>query len=46
MKSYVFTVTLERDGDVWRAFVPALEEKGAATCGSTREDALRSLQEA
>ena len=45
MKSYVFRVVLEPDEDVWRAFIPELEEKGAATWGNTREEALRNIQE-
>lgn len=45
MKSYVFQVVLERDEDVWRAYIPALEARGAATWGSTREEALRNIQE-
>ena len=45
MKSYIFPVTLEPDEDVWRAYVPELEEKGAATWGHTREEALRNIQE-
>ncbi|MGH9520127.1 MAG: type II toxin-antitoxin system HicB family antitoxin [Terriglobales bacterium] len=38
-------VVLERDEDVWRACVPELEPKGAATWGHTREEALRNIQE-
>lgn len=45
MKSYIFPVTVERDENAWRAFVPSLEAKGAATWGNTREEALRNLQE-
>lgn len=45
MKSYVFRVVLERDEDVWRAFIPELEAKGAATWGSTKEEALRNIHE-
>ncbi|MHB8523794.1 MAG: type II toxin-antitoxin system HicB family antitoxin [Limisphaerales bacterium] len=45
MKSYLFPVTLEPDGLVWRACVPELEPKGAATFGHTREEALRNIQE-
>lgn len=46
MKSYVFPVVIEPDEDVWRAFVPELESKGAATWGHTREEALKNIQEA
>ncbi len=45
MKSYIFPITLERDEDAWRAYVPGLEEKGAATWGQTKEEALRNIQE-
>jgi predicted RNase H-like HicB family nuclease len=45
MKSYVFPVAIERDEDVWRAYVPDLESKGAATWGYTREEALKNIQE-
>jgi predicted RNase H-like HicB family nuclease len=45
MKSYVFPVVLEPDEDVWRAYVPELESRGAATWGPTREEALRNIQE-
>lgn len=45
MKSYLFPVVVERDEDVWRAYVPDLEARGAATWGHTREDALRNIQE-
>lgn len=45
MKSYVFPVALEPDEDVWRAYVPALESRGAATWGHTKEEALKNIQE-
>mgnify|MGYP001568664721 CR=1 FL=1 len=45
MKSYVFRVVLEPDQDVWRAYIPELEAKGAATWGHTKEEALRNIQE-
>ena len=45
MKSYIFPVALEHDEDVWRAYVPDLEENGAATWGHTKEEALRNIQE-
>ena len=45
MKSYVFRVVLEEDEDVWRAFIPELEAKGAATWGDTKEEALRNIRE-
>lgn len=45
MKSYVFRVVLEQDEDVWRAFIPELETKGASTWGNTKEEALRNIHE-
>jgi predicted RNase H-like HicB family nuclease len=45
MRSYVFPVVVEPDEDVWRAFVPELESKGAATWGHSKEEALRNIQE-
>jgi len=36
---------LEPDQDVWRAFIPELEAKGAATWGNTKEEALRNIHE-
>ena len=45
MKSYIFRVVVEPDEDVWRAYVPELEAKGAATWGHTKEEALRNIQE-
>lgn len=45
MKSYLFPVVVERDEDVWRAYVPDLEARGAATWGHTKEEALRNIQD-
>jgi predicted RNase H-like HicB family nuclease len=45
MKSYVFKVVLEPDGDAWSAYCPALEKLGAATWGATQEEALRHIRE-
>ena len=45
MRSFVLRVVLEPDEDVWRAYIPELEAKGAATWGHTREQALRTMQE-
>jgi predicted RNase H-like HicB family nuclease len=36
---------LEEDEDVWRAIIPELEAKGAATWGNTKEEALRNIRE-
>lgn len=45
MKSYVFRIELEPDDEGWRAFYPPLEEIGASTWGSNKEEALRNIQE-
>lgn len=54
MKSYTFKVVLERDkwpdepdeAAVWRAYIPILESKGAASWGDTKEEALQNLRNA
>ena len=45
MKSYVFRVILEPDEQAWRAYIPDLEEKGGATWGKTKEEALGNIRE-
>ncbi len=45
MRSYVFTVKVVADAEAWRAYVPELEAKGAATWGKTRQEALRNMHE-
>ena len=45
VKSYVFPVVVEPDEDVWRAYVPELEAKGAATWGTTKDEAIKNIQE-
>jgi predicted RNase H-like HicB family nuclease len=45
VKSYVFRVILEQDEQAWRAYIPDLEEKGGATWGKTKEEALRNIHE-
>ena len=45
MKTYVFRVVVEPDEDRWFAYCPVLEEKGSATWGYTREEALRNIRE-
>jgi len=45
MRSYVFLVVIEPDEDVWRAYVPDLESRGASTWGHTKEEALKNIQE-
>jgi predicted RNase H-like HicB family nuclease len=46
MKTYTFKVVAEPDEDRWHAYCPALHEQGAATGGYTREEALKSIEEA
>jgi predicted RNase H-like HicB family nuclease len=45
MKTYTFQVVVEPDEDRWHAHCPALEQYGAATWGSTHEEALKHIQE-
>jgi predicted RNase H-like HicB family nuclease len=50
MKTYSFKVVVEPDEDAqgnpaWHAYCPALERQGAATSGSTREEALKHINE-
>jgi len=45
VKTYLFRVVIEPDDGKWRAYCPALEEKGAATWGNTFEEALKNIQE-
>ncbi len=45
MKSYAFRVIVEPDEDRWHAYCPVLEERGAATWGHTREEALKNIDE-
>ncbi|MBI1924520.1 type II toxin-antitoxin system HicB family antitoxin [Candidatus Poribacteria bacterium] len=53
MKTYTFKVVLEKDKwpdepdekAVWRAYIPMLESKGAATWGYTKEEAIKNIQD-
>ncbi len=45
MKTNVFRVVVEADGDRWSAHCPALDKYGAATWGNTREEALKHIRE-
>ena len=45
MKTYVFQVELEPDGEGWRAFSPEWETLGGSTWGYTQEEALKNIQE-
>jgi predicted RNase H-like HicB family nuclease len=46
VKSYLFPVVVEQDADAWRAYVPELEARGAATWGNTKDEAIKNIQEA
>lgn len=54
MRSYTFKVVLERDRwpdqsdseAVWRAYIPELQSRGAASWGTTQQEALENLQNA
>ena len=53
MKTYAFKVVLEKDKwpdepdekAVWVAYCPVLKDKGGATWGYTKEDALKNIRE-
>ena len=45
MTSYIYRVIIEPDDDRWHAFCPALLDKGGATWGHTREEALENIRE-
>ena len=45
MTTYVFQVSLEPDGDGWRAFYAPLEHIGASTWGKTQEEAITHIHE-
>jgi len=45
MKTYTFKVVVEPDEDRWFAYCPALQKYGAATWGTTREEALKHINE-
>jgi len=54
MRSYTFKVILEKDKwpdepeeqAIWRAYIPALEHRGAHAWGDTQEEALENLRNA
>lgn len=45
IETYVFKIEVEPDEDRWFAYCPILEDRGAATWGYTREEALRNIKE-
>ena len=44
-RTYLFRVVVEPDEDRWHAYCPVLEDKGGATWGYTREEALKNIRE-
>jgi predicted RNase H-like HicB family nuclease len=45
MKTYAFKVVVEPDEDRWVAYCPVLKDKGGATWGYTKEEALKNIRE-
>jgi len=45
IKVYVFNVVVEPDEDRWHAYCPALEDKGGASWGYGKEEALENIRE-
>ena len=45
MKTFVFKVAIEPDEDKWVAYSPELKDRGGATWGETKEEALKNLQD-
>ena len=44
-KTYKFQAVIEPDEDQWGAYCPSLVERGAATCGYTREEAYINIHQ-
>ncbi len=44
-RTHLFGVVVEPDEDWWHAYCPALKDKGGATWGYTREEALKNIGE-
>lgn len=42
---YTFRVVVESDDASWYAYCPLLEDRGAATWGETKDEALKNLHE-
>ncbi|MGI8906925.1 MAG: type II toxin-antitoxin system HicB family antitoxin [Candidatus Sumerlaeaceae bacterium] len=45
MKTYTFPIRVEPDEDKWLAYVPGLEGQGWATSGTSKDEAIRNMQE-
>jgi len=45
LRTYVFKIIVEPDEDRWVAYCPILKDKGGATWGYTRMEALKNIGE-
>lgn len=45
MRTYTFEIVIEPDEDRWVVYSPLLKEKGGATWGYTKEEALKNINE-
>jgi predicted RNase H-like HicB family nuclease len=45
IKTYLFKVIIEPDEDRWIAYCPVLKDKGGATWGYTKDEALKNIRE-
>jgi len=45
MKTYLFKIIVEPDEDRWIAYSPLLKDKGGASWGYTRKEALKNIRE-
>ena len=45
IKTYLFKVIVEPDEDRWIAYCPVLKNKGGATWGYTKDEALKNIRE-
>ena len=45
MRTYTFEIVIESDEDRWVVYSPLLKEKGGATWGYTKEEALKNINE-
>lgn len=43
--TYTFKAVVEQDDDRWHAYSPTFVDRGGATWGDTREEALENLEE-
>lgn len=45
LKTYLFKIIVEPDEDKWVAYCPILKDKGGATWGDTKREALKNIRE-